>query len=222
MNWIDIVQAVISGVVVGIVVFLLDYWRSLRERRLSDFRVAANWEVSKPKVSLRNFDLRKANLSGYDFTNVNLEKANLQKTGLWATKLTDANLRDTDFRNAELVGTNLSKSTASFANFSRAIIRRHNYDQIDFCTDFSRAILRGATFRDARIEEAKFRKANLVNTDFSGALVIACDFTGADLTGAKWKKVKKAQNCIWKNVKVDDPNNYPPSLWAEIQKQNAK
>lgn len=66
------------------------------------------------------------------------------------------------------------------------------------------------------------KDANLKSADFSNSTVVGCDFTGADLTDSNWKKVKRVENCIWKDVKVDNPSNFPTKLWDEIQRQNVK
>lgn len=126
INWfqtiIDIAQAIISGVFVGLVIFWLDERRAKRERRLSDFRIASNWFRTEPKVSLRNFDLAKTNLSGYKFIKANLEDAIISNSGLWATNFSEANLRHADFRKSRLVGARFEKATAFHANFSWATI----------------------------------------------------------------------------------------------------
>jgi uncharacterized protein YjbI with pentapeptide repeats len=141
MDWFDIFQAIISGVAVGIVVFGLDLVRAFRERKLSDFRIAASWETSTPKVSLRSFYLRGANLSGMDFSKANLEDANLRSVGMWATDLMFANLRGADFFKAGLVGADFRQANATDANFSRSVISRHDYPDMNRITDFSGAIL---------------------------------------------------------------------------------
>ena len=66
------------------------------------------------------------------------------------------------------------------------------------------------------------KNANLQSADFSNATVTGCDFSGADLTNSNWKKVKRVENCIWKNVRVNNSSNFPTNLWEEIQKQNVK
>jgi uncharacterized protein YjbI with pentapeptide repeats len=222
MNWINVLQAIISGAVVGLVVFGLDLIRAWRERKLSDFRIAANWETSSPKVSLRSFYLRGANLSGLNLSEANLESANMQDAGLWATDLTNANLRNANLSRTELIGTNFKQCNAYGANFAHSTIRRHKFPDLDCVTDFSGTVLVKCNFRKATVEQAVFHKADLRLSNFNEATLTNCDFTGADLTGSKWEKVKRAENCIWKNVKIDATGNFPIILWKEIQNQNAK
>jgi len=219
---VDSIPSVLSGLIIALIVYGLDERRAKRDRRLSDFRIASNWEVSSPKPSMRNFHLSGENLSGYDLSNANLENADLSKAGLWATNLSRANLRGTDFRGAELVGTILKGAVAIHAKFSRAVVRPHKYPDLDQNPDFSNASFIACDFQNARLEEVIFLGANFGRADFSGATLVKCDFTGADLSESKWRKVRRVENCTWKKVKGISPDNFPLELLKEIEKQNAK
>ena len=142
----DSIPAIISGFVIALIVYILDERRAKRDRKLSDFRIAANWEVSKPKPSMRNFNLSLQNLSGYDLSNANLESADINKAGLWATNLSKANLRKANFRDAEFVGTLMKGAVATHAIFSGAVIRRHNYIDLDQKADFSKTVFVACNF----------------------------------------------------------------------------
>jgi uncharacterized protein YjbI with pentapeptide repeats len=224
VNWvqviIDIFQAVISGIFVGIVIYWLDERRAKRDRRLSDFRIASNWEILWPKVSLRNFDLTGSNLSGYDLAKANLENSIFRKASLWGTNLNDANLRRTDFRSATIVGVSISNAIALYSNFSNVLIRKQVEDGRIWTPDFTNTKFRRVNFRNATIKDAIFHNTNLQGADFSGAIVNDCDFTGADLIDSKWSKVKHVENCIWIDVKINKPETFQPKLWKEIQSQN--
>lgn len=223
INWVqvivDIVQAIISGIFVGLVIFWLDERRAKRERRLSDFRIASNWFRTDPKVSLRNFDLTKTNLSGHKFIQANLEDAIISDSGLWATNFSEANLRKTDFQKSRLYGAKFVKAVAIRANFSKAIISTRNDPDFDYLPDFTGATLPKAKFISTQLIGAVMKDANLKSADFSNATVIGCDFSGADLTDSNWKKVKQVENCVWNGVIVDNPENFPEYLWKEIQSQ---
>ncbi len=226
VNWfqavIDLAQAIISGVAVGFVIFWLDERRAKRERRLSDFRIASNWNTTEPKVSLRNFDLTKANLSGHKFVKANLEGALFTDAGLWATNFSESNLIHVDFRKSRLVGAKLTKAKANGVDFTKAVITKKTDPDYKYLPDFTNASLKGAKFIGTQLNGVVMIEANLRGTDFSKATVLECDFTGADLTDSNWKKVKRVENCIWKNVKGHNPKNFSAALWEEIQKQNAK
>jgi uncharacterized protein YjbI with pentapeptide repeats len=217
---VDLLQAVFSGIFVGLVVFRLDNIRAKRERRLSDFRIASNWETSNPKVSLRSFDLTAANLSGHDFSKANFERATFRKAYLRATIFKDANLRITDFRGAEIAATDFTNAIVFYSDFSKAVIRSRSDGNTVEVPNLTNAHFRGVNFGKARISDAKFHCTILKDADFSGAVVKNCDFTGSDLTNSKWKKVKLVENCIWKGVTVGDWNEFPSNLRDEIKKQN--
>jgi hypothetical protein len=224
INWlqtiIDIVQAIISGVFVGLAIFWLDERRAKRERRLSDFRIASNWFRVEPKVSLRNFDLNKTNLSGHKFIKANLEDAIISNSGLWGTNLSEANLRKTDFQKSRLVGAKFVKAVAIYANFSHAEITARSDPDYEYIPDFTNAVMTGCKFNAAWINGAVMKEANLQRTDFSNATILKRDFTGADLTDSNWKKVKRVEDCIWKDVIVNNSSNFSIKLWEEIQRQN--
>lgn len=223
INWfqavIDLAQAIISGIFVGLVIFWLDERRAKRERRLSDFRIASNWFETEPKVSLRNFDLTKTNLSGHRFIKANLEGAIFSNSGLWATNFSEANLRRADFRKSELVGARFEKANAYHADFSWATITTRNDN---YLADFTNAKLEGAKFIGTRLNRVTIIETDLRGADFSKAVVVGCDFTGTDLTDSNWKKVKRVEDCVWKDVTVNNFNNFPIELRKEIQRQNAK
>lgn len=225
VNWVQVIvgifQSVLSGVFVGLVIYWLDERRAKRERNLSDFRIASNWEVSKPKVSMRNFQLANTNLAGCNLSTANLENANFKKAWLHGTNLIKANLRRTNFQATSLLGTKGNGAIAYHANFSDARIGRETDVQEKIPVDFSGSNLFAGSFRKAKINQTLFVKTNLTGTDFTDAIVKKCDFTSADLTDSKWKKVKKVENCTWKDV-IATPDNFPPELWKEIQNQNAK
>ena len=221
MDWFDVLQSVISGIFVGLVVFGLDLVRAHRERKLSDFRIAANWEKSRTKVSLRSFYLFDANLSGFDLSDANLESANMQKAQLGATNLKKSNLRSVNLKGAQLIGVNFQNAVAHHANFSGTIIRGERKTVAKHIVDFSNAVLTASNFRRTKASDTLFRGANLKYTDFTGAIILRCDFTGADFSGSKWKKVKQVVDCTWKDVKGANSDNFPVYLLKEIQEQNA-
>lgn len=224
INWVQVIvgiaQAIISGVFVGLVIFWLDERRAKRERRLSDFRIASNWFRTVPKVSLRNFNLYKTNLSGHKFIKANLEDAIISNSELWAANFSEANLRKTNFQKSRLYGAKFIKATAIRADFSKAIISTRSDPDYEYLPDFTGAVLIGAKFIGTRLNGAIMKDVNLKGSDFSKSIVTDCDFTGADLTNSNWKQVKQVENCIWKNVIGVASENFPNYLWQDIQAQN--
>src|SRR5690606_4380035 len=120
VNWLQVVigilQSVLSGIFVGLVIYWLDERRAKRERNLSDFRIASNWEASQPKVSMRNFQLANTNLAGCDLSTANLENANFRKAWLHGTNFSKANLRRTNFQATSLLGTKVNDVIAYHVN----------------------------------------------------------------------------------------------------------
>ncbi|MBI5294903.1 MAG: pentapeptide repeat-containing protein [Chloroflexi bacterium] len=226
INWfqaiIDLLQAIISGIFVGVVIYWLDERRALRDRRLSDFRLASNWFRSESKISLRNFDLTGTNLAGHKFIKANLEDALFVNADVWETDFSEANLRGANFTNAQLIGTKLIRATVRGAKFSKAkILKKESLDN-EHLPDFTGADFQRCTFIGAQLGNALMMDSILIDTDFSNAIVMNCDFTNANLTGSKWKKARRVENCIWKGVKFDNQENFPEHLWKEIKEQNIK
>lgn len=226
MDWSNIIQTIISGVisgiVVGLVVYGLDERRAKRERRIADFRIASNWRETEPKVSLRDFDLTRANLSGHKFRKANLEGAILCETILWGSNFEGANLRHSDFRKTKMVGAKLADAIAVGANFSKSVIKKKIDPEHDFWSDFSNISLKGAKFTGAHLSGVMFANASLRGADFTGAIISNCDFSGADLNDVNWKRAKRIEHCIWKDVKCVEARNFPAGLWKEVQDQNCK
>lgn len=222
MDWFDVLQSVLSGLVIGLVVYLLDERRARRDRKLSDFRIASNWAVSEPKTSLRGFDLSNSNLSGNKFVGANLEEVTFRDSKMWATNFAETNLRRADFRNTEIVGSKFTRSVAILGNFSRATIKNRKDPDYEYVSDFTGAVLVYSNFRNARLEGSVLKNTDLKGADFTGASVVNCDFSGSTITESKWKRVRRVENCVWQGVKVEDQANFPEYLWKEIQAQNVK
>jgi uncharacterized protein YjbI with pentapeptide repeats len=217
---IDLLQAIVSGLVVALVIFGLDERRAKRDRRLSDYRIASSWETLKPKVSLRSFDLTASNLSGHNFSKANFERAIFRKAYLRATIFKGANLRMTDFSSAEVAATDFTNAVVFYSDFSKATIRSRSDEVKMELPNFTKAHFQGVNFRKANISNAKFHCTILTDADFSSAVIKNCDFTGSNLTNSKWKNVKLVENCVWKDVIVDNLDKFPYNLRDEIKKQN--
>jgi uncharacterized protein YjbI with pentapeptide repeats len=222
MNWFGVLQSVISGLVVGLVVYWLDERRAKRDRQLADFRIASNWKNTEPKVTLRDFDLSKRNLSGCKFAKANMENVILFKAILLGANFEGTNLRNADFRKSRMLGTKLAGAIAVSANFSKATITKKIDPENNFWSDFSSISLKGAKFVGTRLKGIRFANASLRGANFRGAIISDCDFSGADLNDVNWKRAKRIENCIWKGIKFAKVENFPPDVWKEIQAQNAE
>ena len=147
VDWInvvvDLLQAIISGIFVGVVIYWLDERRAKRERRLSDFRIASNWETTEPRASLRNFDLTNTNLSGFEFTEANLEGSTMFDCKIFGTDFSHANLRWANFGKSRLISPDFVNAMAHNTNFSGAVITASANGAE---TDFTDSILTRANF----------------------------------------------------------------------------
>lgn len=140
INWlqaiVDLLQAIIGGIVVALAIYWLDERRAERDRKLSDYRIASNWEVSNPKVSMRNFQLSDYNLAGCNLSTANLENVDLSKAWLHGVSFSEANLRRANFQASNLLGTKVNDATAYHINFSGAQIGKDKVEQEKLPVDF--------------------------------------------------------------------------------------
>lgn len=95
---------------------------------------------------------------------VDWRRCNFDNYPLAGVDLTGANLNDASFNWADLTGAKLDDS--------RGRVR------------FSRAKMKGASFRNAQLRDADFSQADLTDTDFTGANLIKVRFQSAILRGA--------------------------------------
>ena len=121
----------VSSLVASLVMFWLEGRRTIRleavKQRQEDIRIARNWTSEGKKVSLRGFDLARANLSGKDLAGADLEDANFEGAQMWGTNLSGANLRRANFHRAKLVGVNLEGANLLLADFTGAMIGESNF-----------------------------------------------------------------------------------------------
>ncbi|MEQ9453557.1 MAG: pentapeptide repeat-containing protein [Phycisphaeraceae bacterium] len=108
--------------------------------------------------SLRGINLRRNDLSGWDFKGIEMVGANLS----------EGSLVSSSFEQAVLDGASLVRSDASGADFRGASLEGADL----FLTEFEGADLRGASFRGADLERARFLNANL-----GDAIILGADLT---------------------------------------------
>lgn len=219
---IDLILAVVSGVFVGVVIYWLDEKRAKREQKLEYFKIASSWSKNKEKPSMRGFDFEDANLAGKSFQTADLEDAHFKNSELESVDMSGANLTKANLTSASLSGAKLTDIEAYNANFSKTKISIDIYREKKSIPDFSEARLNNAKFKGVHFQHVTFHNAKLASSDFSRAVLENCDFTGTDLTDSKWKKVKRVENCIWKNVTGATKENFPEKLLKEIDEQNAE
>lgn len=147
-----------------------------------------------PQVNLRNANLWGANLQGARLPLVNLQMANLQSANLEGAVLLKANLEKVNLTYANLEGANLFKTNLENTRLEGANLRNAN---------LSVANLQGADLFKTNLENASLLKVNLkgawlINTNLQGANLKGADLNGAfldeaDLLGAEAVKYQREE-----------------------------
>jgi hypothetical protein len=136
--------------------------------------------------TLREANLRGANLYGADLRGANLRVANLYGADLRGANLRGANLYGADLRGANLYGAYLRGANLRGANLYGADLRGANLYGADlYGADLRGANLYGADLRGANLYGANLRGANLYGADLRGANLRGANLYGANLRGAK-------------------------------------
>lgn len=143
------------------------------------FTQAHGWDkrhlelVRAGHTHLAGFDLRKANLKGFNFSDRNLAGANLQ----------GAHLQRAIFNHADLRGANLSNTYLTHAKFVLSNLDGACFKQ----TSIRKVSFAGCSARGVNFNQASFFQSNVCDTDFSGASFIKAyfkqtGFYGDDIT----------------------------------------
>jgi uncharacterized protein YjbI with pentapeptide repeats len=168
------------------------------------------WRKRNPKVrpDLSKANLRKAILSGANFSRADLSRARLGGADLTGAKFREASLHSADLKGAKLSGADLAEANlnlvkAEGADLSEAYMAKASLHFADLhgadlhgaelfwaeptCADLRRTDLSGAKLSEANLMMAKLSGANLVGSDLSIANLGGADLSGADLKGANLK-----------------------------------
>jgi uncharacterized protein YjbI with pentapeptide repeats len=171
---------------------------------------------------LSHANLKKRDLSGFDFSGVNFDKANLSGSLLDKANLSSANLRNSNLSNASLDHANLAHANLDRANLAFA----HLENAVLLFASLKKADLRGAFLRKAAIEDAVLRNANLShahledavlafsdcsNVDFVNAFLNGANLTGVNLEKANVSLVRFDRSILWAALKKARFN--PVKLW---------
>lgn len=177
------------------------------------------WEPDERSFSLRERDLRYAQLDRSDLHRVDLFGADLSNGSLMQTRLENANLREAilqdtvlfravlqgaDMRSARLQGADLTDAELQGAYLKDAKLQGVDLGKAMLqSTDLTRANMKGADLSGASMQGAELRLANLQGADLSGANIQGAHFRGAKLQGADLAGAK-----IWQTT----PPGGPPAL----------
>ena len=127
-----------------------------------------------------------------DYTDLDFSEKSFKYTDFRFAQFRRSTLNNTDFKGSSLIGANFRDTYMEGCRLDNCSI---------FEADFSNAILKNASFVNARAKvglkdknvwkfvgflPACFRNADLTNVDFTGADITGADFTGAVLNGANF------------------------------------
>jgi len=177
-------------------------------RLLEDRNSWNRWRQTHPEVnpSLRNRDLKGAELKEFDLTSVDFFNCDLRK----------ANLSGANLHHADLTGANLSRATLSGADLSGCNANG---------TLFRNATLDGCRFSDADCDGADFASAMLSHTKFDGASLWNTslwdsDLQGADLSSSKMLLQQSLRGANLRGTMLPEPARSFDAL--SYVEQNAK
>lgn len=134
----------------------------------------------------------------------------IRRASSWADEGKKGSLRGFDLSGANLSGKDLSGADLEDANLEGTRL---------WATNLQGANLRKVNFRNAIMKKPDFENANLRKADFTGATVLEGIFTKAYLGETQLAQAKKLENCIWKEVTINDRTELSPHLRQEIEKQ---
>lgn len=162
-------------------------------REITDEKILEQLTSDK---ELNNADLRNADITSVttDLESSHFEHANLEGANLANVNLYEANLDGANFTQANLEDAILEKAIIGNANFTGAILKGTNFENItDFrgahfngarCNNISfvNSKLSGGDFTDAHFEDTEFFGIDFKNARLNGAHFVGCFFSNCDLS----------------------------------------
>jgi uncharacterized protein YjbI with pentapeptide repeats len=142
---------------------------ALRERRVEDV-------TTETLATLKNVDLRGAELVDRDFRALDFSRSDLQAADLCNARLANANFAQATMRGINLTGANLTDAMLREANLNAAVLSKAN---------LTRAILSNSQLRLARLSNTVLHKGNLAGADCTYAEFIEADLSHAILKESK-------------------------------------
>lgn len=148
-------------------------------------------------VSLKDADLRGANLYAFklvdaDLGGANLSGANLSYADLSRAELTFTKFRRTNLRRARLRNAHMPATSWQRANLERADLEEANLVNAQMVrANLTGARLDGALLKGVtNLDRSVMREVNATGTDFSGARLFSADLTQAYLYGAVLQRTR--------------------------------
>jgi uncharacterized protein YjbI with pentapeptide repeats len=126
-------------------------------------------------------DLTKALILDASFNSATLEEAKFRDAIISNTKFIEANLNKAKFQNAVFDDPEQVRDKIEYSNFKKKT--EFSKATVSTSTNFHKAELKEAEFKEALLFKTDFSKAKLFKTDFSDAKLKKADFRGAELKG---------------------------------------
>jgi uncharacterized protein YjbI with pentapeptide repeats len=147
----------------------------------------SEYDLSDEK-DLRNYPLTVIVASGSKFTGLYLEGVKMESSVLNRSDFRDCHMKNADFRGSSFKESLFTRADLSNANFSALKVKRPDGSEMLQSVDLSQsrmafAILDGANFSNANLQDVDFSHASLKNCDFSNCNLKGASFEDADLEG---------------------------------------
>jgi len=234
----DLREVDLSGIEINSV--NLSYLRlegsNLNNSSLHSVKFPKHGEGALHEVSLKNSDLRSADiseacifeidfsrsdLSEASFKNSTLQKINLSKCKLWGTNfiffgsLEDVNLRGATYTQKTVFPKDFDpKEYQMYLIQPGSILAGLDLSNLDFRV----AELQGANLSGSNLSGCNFKYAKLLKANLSNAMLNGADFYGAVLKDIIWN-----ENTNWFNAKnLDNAEEIPDQLREELKLANAQ
>lgn len=175
-------------------------------------------------LDFSNACLQGVNLSGLELAEANLERsnlrgANLAKTCLWRARGAEAELERAYFRGANLEEAHMVDVVAPGADFTCASLESARFSPK---TRRGAAVLRGASFVNARLQNACLDGAVLQDARFDGTNFKGASFHNVVLNEAARHSIVRTRQSNWRRAEWDDDEFIALERIAKEHKQGTK
>jgi uncharacterized protein YjbI with pentapeptide repeats len=199
---------------------LWDKYVMANQKQLSILRkgveVWNKWRDEHPAIDidLRKADLRKANLTGIEFSKADLSGAYLIESDLSRAKLVGAKLEGADLSGANLTEANLSRAHLTRSNLKRANLAHARLNRANLTeANLSRTNLNRAGLVKANLDHAYLIGANLHGAHLIRAYLFCADLSKANLTNTNLIHANLSRAKV-SNATVTKSKVYGVNVWS--------
>lgn len=149
----------------------------------------SEYDLSEEK-DLRNYPLTVIVAAGSKFTGLYLEGVKMESSVLDRADFRDCHMKNADFRGSSFKEAMFTRADLTDANFSALKVKRPDGSEILQNCNLSQsrmafAILDGANFSNADLQDVDFSHASMKNCNFTDANIKGANFTDAELDGTE-------------------------------------